>query len=67
MSKHRSDLTETHSAYDFDVVSDPPRPFKIRHGIPADAAAALPPGEPFGKPAEAPAETPIQPATEVAK
>ena len=57
MSRHRSDLTQPHSAFDFDVVSDPPRPFKVRRDIPADAPAEVPP--------EAPVEPPAQPAGEV--
>ena len=59
MSKHRSDLTKPHAAFDFDVVSDPPRPFKVRHDIPTEAPAEAPP--------EAPAEPPVQLTSEKAK
>jgi hypothetical protein len=48
MSRHRSDLTKTHSAYDFDVVTDAPRPFKVRD-VPSELPSATPaetPGEP---------------------
>jgi hypothetical protein len=59
MSRHRSDLTQSHTAFDFDVVSDPPRPFKVRHDIPAEAPSKAPP--------EAPAEQPAQLTSEQAK
>jgi hypothetical protein len=58
MSKHRSDLTQPHAAFDFDVVSDPPRPFKVRHDMPEQVPEAPP---------EAPAEPPAQLTSEKAK
>jgi len=60
MSKHRSDLTDTHSAFDFDVVTDAPRPFKVRRDIPADAPAAQPAEVPSAQPVEAPAGPPAE-------
>jgi hypothetical protein len=55
MAKHRSDLTKAHSAFDFDVVSDPPRPFNVRRDVPAET------------PGQAPAETPAKPTAGAAK
>jgi hypothetical protein len=52
MSRHRSDLTKTQSAYDFDVVTDPPRPFKVR-----DVASELPAPGPSATPSETPGES----------
>jgi hypothetical protein len=56
MSRHRSDLTTPPSAFDFDVVSDPPRPFKVRRDLPAETPPEMP--------AEAPAEPRSPPASE---
>jgi hypothetical protein len=42
MSMHRSDLTKPHAAFDFDVVSDPPRPFKVRRDVSEEAPAEAP-------------------------
>jgi hypothetical protein len=55
MSRHRSDLTQPRSAFDFDVVSDPPRPFKVRRDVTVEA------------PPEPPAEPPAQLTSEKAK
>jgi len=65
MSKHRSALTATHSAFDFDVVTDAPRPFKVRPDIPADAPAAMSGEAPH--PTEAPASPPARLEPAVAK
>ena len=65
MSKHRSDLTETHSAFDFDVVTDAPRPFKVRRDIPADVPAPTPPASPSAQPDAASAPAPAHTAAAV--
>lgn len=51
MSRHRSDLAKPRTAFDFDVVSDPPRPFKVRPGVSAEVPAEAPPVTPADPPA----------------